>query len=456
MTPPSQPRKFFGTDGVRGEVGAPPMTPDFLVRLGFAAGKALGAREALIIKDTRLSGYMVESALEAGFSAAGVNVLLCGPLPTAAAAYLAQTLRLDVGVVVSASHNPHRDNGVKFFGGDGEKLPDEMESKIESILAQNRPLSFTGEPGRARRLDDAAGRYIEFCKRAFPKRLNLRGMKILADCANGAAYHVAPPVFHELGAEVIPFANEPDGFNINVNCGATAPEHAARAALQNQCDIGVILDGDADRLILADENGNLRDGDAALLVIARHMAEHSEAPEGIVGTVLSNLAFERAARNIGADFHRAPVGDRHISAAMRERNWPLGGEPSGHLILRDIHNTGDGVMAALRVLAAMRESGKTLSELLADYAPLPQAKRNVRCENSAEVLQTPAARKAIAREEKEMGGAGRVVVRPSGTEPLARVMVEGENKADIETRADRIAEAIQSAAPPSPPSPPSA
>ena len=443
MTTRSQPRRFFGTDGVRGAVGAPPMTPDFLVRLGFAAGRALGAREALIAKDTRLSGYMVESALEAGFSAAGVDVVLCGPLPTSAAAYLTQTLRLDAGVVVSASHNPHRDNGVKFFGGDGEKLPDTMEAKIEELLADGAPLAFSGEPGRARRLDDAAGRYIEFCKRAFPKHLNLRGMKILTDCANGAAYHVAPPVFHELGAEVSAFANEPDGMNINVNCGATAPEFAARATVENQCDLGVILDGDADRLILADENGALRDGDAALLVIARHMAARGAPPKGVAGTVLSNLAFEREIRKLGADFYRAPVGDRYVSEAMRAREWPLGGEPSGHLILREIHNTGDGVMAALRVLAAMRESDKTLSELLADYAPLPQATRNVRCGNGAQILQSPRMRKVIAREEKELGDAGRVVARASGTEPLARVMVEGEDEEDISRRAERIAEAIQ-------------
>ena len=446
--PRPRPRRFFGTDGVRGEVGSPPMTPDFLVRLGFAAGRVLGAREALIAKDTRLSGYMVESALEAGFSAAGVDVLLCGPLPTSAAAYLTQTLRLDAGVVVSASHNPHRDNGVKFFGPDGEKLPDETEADIESLLAKNAPLSFSGEPGRARRLDDAAGRYIEFCKRAFPHKLNLRGMKILVDCANGAAYHAAPPVFHELGAEVCAFANEPDGFNINVNCGATAPGRAARAAVENGADLGVILDGDADRLILCDETGALRDGDAALLVIARHMASAGAAPKGVAGTTLSNLALERAVRALGSDFHRAPVGDRHVSEALRARDWPLGGEPSGHLILRDIHNAGDGVMSALRVLAAMRESGKALSELLADYSPLPQAARNVKCRDSAKALRSASARRAAAREERELAaaGGGRVVVRASGTEPVARVMVEGENEKDINRRADRIAAAIASAA----------
>ena len=427
------------------------MTPDFLVRLGFTAGRALRAREALIAKDTRLSGYMVESALEAGFSAAGVDVLLCGPLPTSAAAYLTQTLRLDAGVVVSASHNPHRDNGVKFFGGDGEKLPAQMESQIEKILAQNKPLSFSGEPGRARRLDDAAGRYIEFCKRAFPHNLNLRGMKILADCANGAAYHVAPPVFHELGAEVVPFAHRPDGFNINVDCGATAPQHAARAAAENGCDIAVILDGDADRLMLADENGELRDGDAALLIIARHMAAQKRAPRGVAGTVLSNLAFERAVRRLGADFHRAPVGDRHVSEAMRARGWTLGGEPSGHIILRDIHNAGDGVVAALRVLAAMRESGKTLSQLLADYAPLPQAKRNVRRPNGAEILKTSQARKAVREAEKELGESGRVVVRASGTEPVVRVMVEGDDERQVNQIADRIAEAVETAPAPSAP-----
>ena len=442
MPPSPQPRKHFGTDGVRGRVGVPPMTPDFLVRLGFAAGQALQANEALVAKDTRLSGYMAESALEAGFSAAGVDVLLCGPLPTSAAAYLTQTLRLDVGVVVSASHNPHHDNGVKFFGGDGEKLPDAMEAKIESLLAKPGPLSFSGEPGRARRLDDAAGRYIEFCKRAFPGRLNLRGMKILTDCANGAAYHVAPPVFHELGAEVVAFADQPDGFNINVNCGATAPAAAARAASECGADLAVILDGDGDRLILADENGELRDGDATLLVIARRMFANNNAPAGIVGTTLSNLAFERKITELGAGFHRAPVGDRHVSEAMRARNWPLGGEPSGHLILRDIHNTGDGVIAALRTLAAMRESGKTLSQLLSDYSPLPQAHRNVARENIARVLKSAAVKGVVSREEKELGDAGRIVVRASGTEPLARVMVEGDNAKDIRTRADRIAEAI--------------
>ena len=440
--------KYFGTDGVRGRVGEPPMTPDILVRLGFAAGRALCAAhespQVLVSKDTRLSGYMVESALEAGFAAAGVDVLLTGPLPTSAASYLTQTLRLSAGAVISASHNPHSDNGVKFFGADGQKLSDEMQARIESGM--NAPTVFTGNPGRARRLDAAADRYIEFCKRAFPQRQTLRGLRILADCANGAAYHVAPPVLHELGAEVIPFAASPDGMNINVKCGVMQPQPAAKAAARCGADAAIILDGDGDRIFMADEKGKIYDGDALLFLIARDMHRRGKTPAGVVGTQMSNAALERAVCEMGAEFYRADVGDRNVLRALSEREWQIGGEPSGHLVLRDLHCTGDGIIAALQILAIMGESGRPLSALLSGFRPRPQYQKSVRVENREQALQSESARRQIAETESRLADGGRIVVRPSGTEKIIRVMAEAEDIAAARQAAEEIADALAAAA----------
>lgn len=442
-------QKLFGTDGVRGRAGKPPITPDVLVRLGFAAGRVLGAGHTppqfLISKDTRLSGYMAESALEAGFAAAGADVLLSGPLPTSAVSYLTQTLRLSAGVVISASHNPHTDNGVKFFGADGLKISDELEAKIEARMEARSVLSFSGNPGRARRLDAAADRYIEFCKRAFPPAKTLRGMRILADCANGAAYHVAPPVLHELGADVIPFAAAPDGSNINVKCGASHPQPAARAAKKHGADAAVILDGDGDRVFMADENGKIYDGDALLYVVARDMRRKGRPAEGVAGTLMSNLSLERALAADGTPFFRADVGDRHVLRALRERGWRLGGEPSGHIVLRDLHCTGDGIIAALQVLAAACETQKPLSALFAGYAPCPQFHNNVAVKNRARALSAPAVRRTMEAVKTRLGGGGRIVVRPSGTEKLIRVMAESEDGGAAKRAADDIAAALAAA-----------
>ena len=442
-------QKIFGTDGVRGRAGMPPMTPDVLVRLGFAAGRVLGAAQNppqfLISKDTRLSGYMAESALEAGLSAAGADVLLSGPLPTSAVSYLTQTLRLSAGVVISASHNPHTDNGVKFFGADGLKISDALEAQIEAHMDTQDILSFSGNPGRARRLDAAADRYIEFCKRAFPPDKTLRGMRILADCANGAAYHVAPPVLHELGADVIPFADSPDGTNINVKCGVMHPQPAARAAKKHGANAAIILDGDADRVFMADETGKIHDGDALLYLIAKHMREKGRAPEGVAGTLMSNLALERALAETGTPFFRADVGDRHVLRALMERGWRLGGEPSGHLVLRDFHCTGDGIIAALRALAVMCETQKPLSALLSGYKPCPQCHKNIAVQNRVRALSAATVQQTVAAAKTRLGESGRIIVRPSGTEELIRVMAEAEDGGAARRAAEEIAAALAAA-----------
>ena len=434
-------RKYFGTDGVRGYVGAAPITPDFLVRLGYAAGQVLAqdaAREVLISKDTRLSGYMVESALEAGLAAAGVNVLLSGPLPTSAVSYLTPALRLSAGVVISASHNPHHDNGVKFFGRDGKKLPDAVEQKIEQAHAKCATIQFEGDPGRARRLDSGAERYIEFCKRAFPAAMNLRGLRLVVDCANGAAYHVAPPVFHELGAEVFAIGNKPDGKNINVRCGAQAPQAAVAAVRAHKADAGIVLDGDADRVLLVDERGTLHDGDALLYLIAKERARRGKPPAGVVGTVLSNLALEQKLAEMGVGFCRAAVGDRYVNEEMAARGWSIGGEPSGHIVLGKYHHTGDGIIAGLQALCAMRATGEPLSALLAGYEKVPQTARNLAVGGHRSLLKKPHIKKALAEVQKDIGGEMRLVVRPSGTESLIRIMVEGRRKSKISAVLARV------------------
>jgi phosphoglucosamine mutase len=442
-------RKYFGTDGIRGAIGQSPMTPDFVLRLGYAAGKVLSGRgkkpAVLIGKDTRISGYMLEAALEAGFSAAGVDVLLCGPLPTPGVAYLTRALRLTAGVVISASHNPYADNGIKFFSRDGFKLPDEAEAEIERLLEQPIGCNESSKLGRARRVDDAQGRYVEFCKSTFPNELDLKGMKIVVDCAHGAAYEVAPHVFHELGAEVFPIGVAPDGFNINDLFGATAPENLVAEVKRRKADLGIALDGDADRVVMVDAAGRAYDGDQMLYAIVKHRAA-KEKIAGVAGTLMTNFAFEQALGAMQVPFARARVGDRYVLELLRERNWLLGGENSGHLICLDKHTTGDGIVSALQVLTAMRESGKSLAELTAGLAMYPQVLLNVEVPKGFDWKKHQAIADAQSRAERSLNGRGRVLLRPSGTEPVLRVMVEGEPREAIESAAKSIAEVVKRAA----------
>jgi len=440
-------RKYFGTDGVRGTVGQSPMTPDFVLRLGYAAGKVLagaaGGHSAVLIgKDTRISGYMIEAALEAGFSAAGVDVLLCGPLPTPGVAYLTRALRLSAGVVISASHNPYADNGIKFFSRDGFKLPDAMEAEIERLLEQPIGCNESAKLGRARRVDDAQGRYVEFCKSTFPSELDLKGMKIVVDCAHGAAYQVAPHVFHELGAEVSAIGVEPDGFNINDSFGATAPGNIAVEVKRRKADLGIALDGDADRLVIVDGEGRAYDGDQLLYAIVRHRAS-KERVAGVAGTLMTNFAFEQAMAAMKVPFARARVGDRYVLELLRERKWLLGGENSGHLLCLDKHTTGDGIVSALQVLTAMRESGQSLAQLTADLKMYPQVLLNVAVPKGFDWKQHAAIGEAQAQAERALAGRGRVLLRPSGTEPVLRVMVEGEPREAIESAAKSIADVVR-------------
>jgi len=447
-------RKYFGTDGIRGLVGEPPITPDFMVRLGYAAGEVLvrraqlspGLRPAVLIgKDTRISGYMLEASLEAGFAAAGVDVMLSGPMPTPAVAYLTRALRLQAGVVISASHNPYPDNGIKFFSGDGNKLPDAVEAEIEAQLEQPMRCRASAQLGKARRIDDAAGRYIEFCKSTFPNRLDLRGLKIVVDCANGAAYHIAPHVFHELGADVVPIGVNPDGFNINDLFGATSPQSLQLAVKQHTAHLGIALDGDGDRLLMVDAEGRAYDGDQLMYVIARMRATHGPVP-GVVGTLMSNLALEHALEAAGIAFVRARVGDRYVLELLHEKGWQLGGENSGHIICLDKHTTGDALISALQVLTAVRDGNATLAELCRDLTLYPQKLVNVKVSKGFQWESNPAVGKAKVAAERELGKAGRVLLRPSGTEPLLRVMVEGEDGAKVEALAAMLAESVRAAA----------
>lgn len=450
-------RKYFGTDGVRGRVGAAPITPEFVMRLGYAAGMTLAHnlearghlkdtdRPAVLIgKDTRVSGYMLEAALEAGFSAAGVDVMLCGPLPTPAVAYLTRALRLQAGVVISASHNPYADNGIKFFSAQGTKLPDAVELEIEDRIDQPMGCQESAKLGRAVRIADAAGRYIEFCKSTFPNDLDLRGLKIVIDCAHGAAYSVAPSVFHELGAEVISIGTSPNGLNINDGVGATAPDSLRRAVLEHKADVGIAVDGDADRLVMVDAQGTVYDGDMLLYVIARQQAKQEQVP-GLVGTLMSNLGFEHALGRLDIPFARAKVGDRYVLELMQEKGWLLGGENSGHIICLDKHTTGDGIIAALQVLAALQQDGETLQQACADLSMYPQKLINVRLPLGFDWKSDPGIREAAEQAEKLLNGSGRVLLRPSGTEPLLRVMVEGEREKDVLAHAEAIASAARSA-----------
>ena len=447
-------RRYFGTDGVRGKVGELPITPDFVMRLGYAAGKVLAARRrsgadrpsVLIGKDTRVSGYMLESALEAGLSAAGVDVLLVGPMPTPAVAYLTRALRLSAGIVISASHNLHYDNGIKFFSGDGSKLPDATESAIERELERPLKCMTSARLGKARRLDDAAGRYIEFCKSAFPPHLHLRGMRIVVDCANGAAYHIAPHVFHELGADVDTVGVSPDGFNINHGVGATSPQALEMAVKRRKADLGIALDGDGDRLIMVDAAGKLYDGDQLLYVIARRRRRAGELRGGVVGTQMTNLALEHAFAKLKIPFARARVGDRYVLEMLIKRGWQLGGENSGHIVCLDKHTTGDGIVSALQVLQALIEDKTTLAKAAGALALYPQVLINVKTGGRADVLAHREVKRAVAAARAELDGGGRVLLRPSGTEPVIRVMVEGRNGAQVQRWAERIAAAVRKSA----------
>jgi phosphoglucosamine mutase len=445
-------RKYFGTDGVRGTIGTPPMTPDFVLRLGYAAGRVLagqggrgGPAAVLIGKDTRISGYMLEAALEAGFSAAGVDVLLCGPLPTPGVAYLTRALRLAAGVVISASHNPYPDNGIKFFSRDGFKLPDATEAAIEAEVEKPMGCNESSKLGRARRVEDAQGRYIEFCKSTFPQELDLKGMKIVVDCAHGAAYNVAPHVFHELGADVVSIGTAPDGYNINDLFGATAPQQLQVEVKRHRADLGVALDGDADRVVIVDSGGRVFDGDELLYAVVRHRAAR-EKVEGVCGTLMTNLAIEQAFGRLGIPFARAAVGDRYVLELLRERRWLYGGENSGHLICLDKHTTGDGVVSALQVLGAMRESGKSLADLTSGLSMYPQVLINVEVPRGFDWKQHQTIGEAHAQAERSLNGRGRVLLRPSGTEPVLRVMVEGEPREAIDSAAQTIAESVRRAA----------
>ena len=446
-------RKYFGTDGVRGRVGSKPITPDFVMRLGYAAGKTLVAREqlkegehpaVLIGKDTRISGYMLEAALEAGFSAAGVHVILAGPIPTPAVAYLTRALRLQAGVVISASHNPYYDNGIKFFSARGLKLPDTVEEEIEAIIDEPMGCADSAALGRARRIDDAAGRYIEFCKSTFPTELDLRGLKIVIDCANGAAYNIAPKVFHELGAEVIAIGVSPNGLNINDGVGATAPQALREEVLKTGADLGIALDGDADRVFMCDSAGEIYDGDKLIYVIARAQAK-AGALSGVVGTLMSNLGFEHAVERLGAPFYRAKVGDRYVMEMLVEKGCRLGGESSGHVICLDKHSTGDGIVSALQILAALRTSGETLTQACADLVFYPQRLINVRMQAGFDWASDLDIAQTVQAIEAELAGTGRVLLRASGTEPVLRVLVEGKDRAQVDALAQRLAERVTKA-----------
>jgi phosphoglucosamine mutase len=440
-----QQRKYFGTDGVRGEVGKPPITPEFVLKLGWAAGRVLaqeGGSRALIGKDTRISGYMFESVLEAGLSAAGVDTQLLGPMPTPAIAYLTQTLHASAGIVISASHNPYYDNGIKIFGADGAKLPDEVEFAIEAAL--ERPMHTVGsrELGKAERVQDAAGRYIEFCKSTVPFRLSLKGLKVVVDCAHGACYHVAPNVFDELGAEVIPMGADPDGFNINDHCGALYPQTLQQRVLAESADLGIALDGDGDRVLMVDHKGELVDGDELLFVIAEARRAEGQLNGAIVGTVMSNLGLEEALRRRGITLQRAKVGDRYVLELMRAGGWTLGGETSGHIICLDRLTTGDGIIAALQVLAALRRSERSLQEIKQGVVKHPQVLVNVHLPDGVDVSTHPAVQKAVNAVEAELDGQGRVLLRASGTEPLLRVMVEGRDVRQVNALAAELADEV--------------
>ncbi len=442
-------KQYFGTDGIRGEVGQFPIVPEFITRLGYAAGKVLSCNvkpgercKILIGKDTRVSGYLMEAALQAGFAAAGVDVMLCGPMPTPGVAYLTKALRLSAGLVISASHNPYQDNGIKFFSAEGGKLSDELELAIEAELGKPMGCVSSKDLGKAFRIDDAAGRYIEFCKSTFPGELNLKGMKLVVDCANGAAYHTAPHVFHELGAEVISIGVHPDGRNINDGCGATAPEALIAKVREVGADLGIALDGDADRLQMVDATGRLFNGDELLYVLAKDRIERGQFLGGVVGTLMTNLAIESAIKGLGIGFERANVGDRYVLELLKQKGWIIGGEGSGHLLCLDQHSTGDGTIAALQVLAAMSQSKQSLAQLLDSVKIFPQVLLNIKFKAGYDWKSDEKLRSHIAQVESDLKGKGRVLIRASGTEPVLRIMVEAQDGDVAMSSAKSIAQLV--------------
>ncbi|HCU85568.1 MAG TPA: phosphoglucosamine mutase [Methylophilus sp.] len=444
-------KQYFGTDGIRGRVGESVITPEFVMKLGYAAGRVLASHEhlpagkrptVLIGKDTRISGYMLEASLEAGLSAAGVDVLLTGPMPTPAVAYLTRALRAQAGIVISASHNPYYDNGIKFFSAQGTKLPDDIEHAIEAELAKPMQVMESAQLGKAKRVDDAAGRYVEFCKSTFPNHLDLRGLKIVLDCAHGATYHVAPPVFHELGADVISIGNQPDGLNINEGVGSTHPQALQKAVVEHQADLGIAFDGDGDRVMMVDGAGNLLDGDQLLYIIAMGLYAKGKLKGGVAGTLMTNLALEHALQRHQIPFGRAKVGDRYVLELLQDKNWKLGGENSGHILTLDKHTSGDAIIAALQVLQSVRESGKTLQQLGADLTLYPQVLINVTTKQKLDLNQD-AVQTAVKQAETTLNGEGRVLLRASGTEPKIRVMVEGLNQGLVQSQAEQLAEVIR-------------
>ncbi|MEX4084130.1 phosphoglucosamine mutase [Haemophilus influenzae] len=439
-------RKYFGTDGVRGKVGAYPITPDFALKLGWAAGKVLasqGSKMVLIGKDTRISGYMLESALEAGLAAAGLSAAFTGPMPTPAIAYLTRTFRAEAGIVISASHNPYYDNGIKFFSAKGTKLPDEIEEAIEAMLEQPMDCVESAELGKASRINDAAGRYIEFCKGTFPAHLGLEGYKIVIDCANGATYHIAPNVLRELGAEVIEIGTDPNGLNINEKCGATDVTALQAKVVETKADVGLAYDGDGDRIMMVDHLGNKVDGDQILFIIAREALRSGQLKGGVVGTLMSNMSLEIALKMLGVPFLRANVGDRYVLEKMLENDWTLGGENSGHIIIADKNTTGDGIVASLAVLAAMAQHKLSLNELASAVKLFPQVLINVRFAGGENPLESDAVKSVAAEVEKRLEGKGRILLRKSGTEPLIRVMVECQDAELAQQCAEEIAEAVK-------------
>ena len=440
-------RKYFGTDGVRGKVGSYPITPDFALKLGWAAGKVLasqGSKMVLIGKDTRISGYMLESALEAGLAAAGLSAAFTGPMPTPAIAYLTRTFRAEAGIVISASHNPYYDNGIKFFSAKGTKLPDEIEEAIEAMLEQPMDCVESAELGKASRINDAAGRYIEFCKGTFPAHLGLEGYKIVVDCANGATYHIAPNVLRELGAEVIEIGTDPNGLNINEKCGATDVTALQAKVVEMKADVGLAYDGDGDRIMMVDHLGNKVDGDQILFIIAREALRSGQLKGGVVGTLMSNMSLEIALKMLGVPFLRANVGDRYVLEKMVENDWTLGGENSGHIIIADKNTTGDGIVASLAVLAAMAQHKLSLNELASAVKLFPQVLINVRFAGGDNPLESDAVKSVAADVKKRLEGKGRILLRKSGTEPLIRVMVECQDAELAQQCAEEIAEAVKS------------
>lgn len=444
-------RKYFGTDGIRGRVGDVPVTPDFMLKLGWATGKVFasedGTKPTVVIgKDTRVSGYMLESALQAGLVAAGANVKLLGPLPTPGIALLTRTQKADAGIVISASHNPYFDNGIKFFNGQGSKLSDELELQIEAMIDSLMETVDSEQLGKASRIVDAAGRYVEYCKSTFPDELSLKGMKLVIDCAHGATYHIAPAVFEELGATTVVIGATPDGYNINDGVGSTEPAALQAKVLEEGADIGIAFDGDGDRLQMVNAKGELLTGDDVLYVLAMHRLAKGDSDAGIVGTLMTNMGLELALEAGGLRLARAKVGDRYVKELMVAEGWSLGGESSGHIICGDLSTTGDGVIAALQVLAAVRASGKSLEALASGFNPLPQVLVNVRITKSFDLSAHPTIAEACRRVESELKGRGRLLLRPSGTEPVIRVMVEGDDTVAIDALADEVADAIRQAA----------